>query len=221
MLCIAKLARGKLCYRKAILYQSEGESLRRGLRRRSQMTDASRQRWLPTRSTSKRRSRTRTTATGALLVALACAAALPGHAQAATVDWSSEKPYGIYCGGSESVGRSYGYANIRECIKAAQSPSGTYYYNAVLEVRYDRVTGTVGGDVFGGQSAIAGSHISTGVNNCRAVRWANDATAWCYSPTRGGRGAPSGSTLYGKGRLLRPDGGWINPPVWSSVLTAF
>ncbi len=150
------------------------------------------------------------TAIGGVIAALACAVALPAHAQAATVAWSTQKPPGA-CGPARSISTGSGYANIRDCLKIARSASGTYYYNGVLEVDYHRAAGYVG-DVLGGKSMIArvGDKYALGVNDCPRQRWINDQTRWCYSPTK------TGQRIYGKGVLLNNAGRWY-PPVWSPV----
>jgi hypothetical protein len=149
-------------------------------------------------------------AIGGVIAALACAVALPAHAQAATVAWSTQKPPGS-CGPARSISTGSGYANIRDCLKIARSASGTYYYNGVLEVDYHRAAGYVG-DVLGGKSMIArvGDKYALGVNDCPRQRWINDQTLWCYSPTK------TGQRIYGKGVLLNNAGRWY-PPVWSKV----
>lgn len=155
---------------------------------------------------------------GVVVVALACAVVVPVPAQAATVPWSSQKPTNaIGCGPQRSIGIGYGYVNIRDCVQHARSASGTHYYQGVLEVEYHRVTGGVG-DVLGGESMIArvGNPHAVGVNFCPRERWTNSQTRWCYSPTKT---FPRGTKIYGKGVLLNSAGGWIQPPVWSRVVT--
>ncbi len=153
------------------------------------------------------------TAMVAVIVVLACAIALPGHAQAATVAWSSVDPHAGSCGKSQPVSTGHGYANVTECIKVSRSASGTDYYQGVLRVQYHRLAGWVG-DVLGGKSMIAccGNPIALGVNDCRRDRWIDDQTRWCYSPTKVIAG---GQKLYGKGVLIDPAG--RSHPVWSRV----
>jgi len=146
------------------------------------------------------------TAAGAIIAALACTVALPAHAQAATTAWSTQAPTGP-CGAPKSISTGYGYAKIKACMHRAQSASGTWYYNGVLQVKYRRLTGYVG-DVLGGKSMIAraGRKHALGVNDCPRKRWISDQTLWCYSPTK------TGQRIYGKGVLLDHAGRWY-PPV--------
>ena len=157
------------------------------------------------------------TAMGAVIAALACAVALPAHAQAGTTAWSTQKPPPGPCGPARSVSTGYGSANIKDCLKIARSASGTYYYNGVLEVEYHRLTGYVG-DVLGGKSMITrvGDRHALGVNDCPRKRWINDQKLWCYSPTKS---LPRRQRIYGKGVLLN-HAGRSYPPVWSPVITA-
>ncbi len=158
------------------------------------------------------------TATGAVFLAWACSIALPAHAQAATVGWSSQKPPAASCGPSQQIATDHGYAKIRDCLIVKRSARDTYYSQGVLEIEYHRLTGNVG-DVLGAKSMLArvGNPYALGVNDCRPARFILDHTSWCYSPTKQ---LPRGQKFYGKGILVKSTGGWYQPSVWSPLSAA-
>lgn len=151
------------------------------------------------------------TAIGAVIVAWACAIALPAHAQAAVVPWSTVNPPASaeYCGPYTVRAYGGGVFYIKDCLVSARGGS---YYQGVLEVEYHVVTGAAAG--LGAKSMISrvGNPYALGVNDCPRRSWTYDQTRWCYSPTV--RAAP-GHKYYGKG-ALHDASRWIGV-AWSPV----
>ena len=157
------------------------------------------------------------TVLGSVLVALAPAVALPGHATAATVDWHSDQPRLTNCSGYRYVPMGAATVTVRDCLKTYISSGRITYYNGVLEVGYYNGRSAM----LGGQSMTAhrGSSRAEGVNVCPPVRFTDEAVRWCYSPTQWKpRGA--GQIVYGKGILTDSTGRWM-ALAWSTPLEIY
>jgi hypothetical protein len=131
----------------------------------------------------------------------------------------------VLCGGVVTVVGAYnpakettnGKALIRACLVYSRNPAGNYYYQGMLEVKYDE-SWPGASDLFSGKSmsAISGTPQATGVADCPRLSWSNGDLLWCYSPTRTFVKGP-GAKLYAKGVLIDVAGNWH--PVWSPTLT--
>lgn len=136
-------------------------------------------------------------------------------------------PSAFHCGGAVTVagagnparGIANGNAVIRACLKYFRNPSGTYYYQGVLQVSYHE-SWVGASDLFSGKAMAARSGVAaaSAVGDCPTGMWTNGDVLWCYSsPTTTFRGA--GAKLYGKGVLIDYRGGWH--PVWSPTITTY
>jgi hypothetical protein len=131
----------------------------------------------------------------------------------------------VLCGGVVTVIGAYnpareatnGKALIRACLVYYRNSAGNYYYQGVLEVKYNE-SWPGASDLFSGKSmsAISGTPQATGVADCPRITWGNGDLLWCYSPTVTFVKGP-GAKLYAKGVLIDQAGKWH--PVWSPTLT--